>query len=440
MFSISLASCEVEEFREDAIHFVEKINNVLHTLSSDSLYVDAMEIIALETMRSLGQMMLEMGVLKHSVEQVSGSVECPQCQQACRPYRKRERRITTLCGVIRVDRWVYRCASGHYHFPWDTKEKLKGQYTHRVAEVMCRMSARLDFREAAEELFRQGIEVSHTTLNQNVREWSKALRDSQQVETQKLEANQRWYVSCDGCHTNSQEGWKETKVGCIYRDYPQPPNSSGATPSARTPSIRYVAERENAAHFGKALYKLATQSGIYQEDIGTQEVVFIGDGAAWIWNLAAEYFPNAVEIVDYMHAKSHLYDVAKVAFGETETEDVETWVTETEPFLFDGNIPEVVSRIRALATQHPDVCEILVRETGYFEKHAKRMQYKTFRDKGYQVGSGVIESACKHVVGQRCKQASMRWEKPGINAVLSWRCLLKNNAWDRYWYPDTKAA
>ncbi len=256
-----------------------------------------MEILAFETMRSLGQMMLEMGVLKHSVEQVFGSVECPQCQQACRPYRKRERHITTLCGVIRVDRWVYRCASGHYHFPWDTKEKLKGQYTHRVAEVMCRLSARLDFREASEELSRQGIEVSRTTLNQNVREWSKALRDSQQVETQKLEANQRWYVSCDGCYTNSPDGWTEVKVGSIYRDYPH--YGSIAKASVRTPSIRYVATRHNAEDFGKELYALATNSGIYQEDIDTQEVIFISDGAAWIWNLADEYFPNAVEFVDY---------------------------------------------------------------------------------------------------------------------------------------------
>ena len=91
------------------------------------------------------------------------------------------------------------------------------------------------------------------------------------------------------------------------KDYPQ--QGSGATPSARTSSIRYIAGRQDAERFGKALYTLATNSGIYQESIDTQEVVFIGDGAAWIWNLADEYFPNAIEIVDYMHTKSHLYNV-----------------------------------------------------------------------------------------------------------------------------------
>ena len=245
-------------------------------------------------------------------------------------------------------------------------------------------------------------------------------------------------MSCDGCHTNSPDGWKETKVGSVYRDYPQ--CGSDAVSSARETSIRYVATRNDAAHFGKELYALATNSGIYQEAIDTQEIVFLGDGAAWIWNLADEYFPNAVEIVDYMHAKSHLYDVAKVAFGETETEAIQDWVKTTEPILYDGNITEVAARIRGLDTQTPEVSDILEREARYFEKHAKRMQYKAFREKGYQIGSGVIESACKHVVGQRCKQAAMRWEKPGINAVLKWRCLLKNEAWNNYWYTNTKAA
>ncbi len=84
-------------------------------------------------------------------------------------------------------------------------------------------------------------------------EWSQKLSVCEQVETQKLEVNQRWYVSCDGCRTNSPDGWKEVKVGCIYRDYPQ--QGSDATLSVRMPSIRYVATRPDAAHFGKELLR-----------------------------------------------------------------------------------------------------------------------------------------------------------------------------------------
>lgn len=93
-------------------------------------------------------------------------------------------------------------------------------------------------------------------------------------------------------------------------------------PSARSSSIGYVASRNNAKRFGEELFEFATQSGIYKEDIVNQVIVLIGDGAAWIWNLTDEYFPNTIVIVDYIHAKSHLYDVAKHAFGETETETI----------------------------------------------------------------------------------------------------------------------
>ena len=69
------------------------------------------------------------------------------------------------------------------------------------------------------------------------------------------------------------------------------------------------------------------------------------------------------------------------------------------------------------------------------------MQYHTLNEKGYQIGSGGIESACKHVVAEGCKQARMQWSKPGINAILFWRCLLKNDDWETYWHTqDTQNA
>ena len=439
MFSISLDNCEVKENMETAMNLIGKINDLVASLDLGSCAsLDEAEERILEGTRSLGANLLEMHVNQTAGIKETEPVSCPKCDKVCRSWRKRERQVTTLCGDICVERWVYFCEDKHYHTPWDTQQKLRGKYTHRVAEAMCRLAAKLDYREAADELSHQGVEVSHTTLHNKVREWSKGLRALEQVECQTLGANERWYVSSDGCHTNSPAGWKETKVSCIFRDYPQlGPNSIS---KARTESIRYSANRQNAEQCGKDLYALATQSGIYQEDIANQEVVFIGDGAAWIWNQSAEHFPNAVEIVDYMHARSHLYTVAKNAFGETETETIETWIQETEPFLYHGKISEVMARIRALETANPEERENFEREARYFQKHTKRMQYKAFKEKGYQITSSVIESACRHVVAQRCRKTSMRWTDEGLNAILEWRCLNKNKAWDRYWYPDTKAA
>ena len=369
------------------------------------------------------------------------SVACPSCQGQSRRYRRRGRCFTTVCGVLRLPRWEYKCQCGHIHVPWDAKQGLKGRYTQGVAAAMMRLAAQLNYRAAAAELKHQGIEVSHTTLHQKVREWGSGEEVSDYVDEQSLEAGARWYVSCDGCHTNSRIGYQEVKVGSIGKDYPH--QNATSVMKIRPSSLRYVASRDSVADFRRQLAALATQTGIYQDEntMDTQEVVVIGDGAAWIWNLADEHFPGATEIVDYMHAKTHLYDVAKHAFGEEDQETVETWVNTTETPLYNGETSQVVARIRDLETQNPTIADVLEKQVGYFQKHAQRMQYRTFNEEGYQIGSGVIESACKHVVAERCKQAGMRWTRKGINAILFWRCLLKNDAWDTYWdTQDTLAA
>ena len=111
----------------------------------------------------------------------------------------------------------------------------------------------------------------------------------------------------------------------------------------------------------------------------------------------------------------------------------------TETPLYNGETAQVIAHIRDLEKQNPAIGDVIEREVGYFHKHAHRMQYRTFTEKEYQIGSGGIESACKHGVAQHCKQARMRWTTPQIDAILFWRCLLKNDAWDTYWdtqYPQ----
>ena len=395
--------------------------------------VGDLERDVLELTRELGRRVLETCLSESADDAPSVSVSCSACEGELRRFRKRRRYVQTLWGVVRVSRWVYRCdACEVYLIPWDSQVGLKEGFTVSVAQWMCRLSARLDFREASEELAHHGIKVSHSTLQQKVGEWSAGEDVSDYVDEQCLEVGSRWYVSCDGVHTRSQDGsYHEVKVGCLYRDSPQLGSKSVA--SALPKSLRYVAAHSDAASFGEQWFDLATASGIYKDETDTEEVIVIGDGAAWIWNLSDEYFPGAVEIVDYMHAKSHLYEVAKQAFGENAYEDVQSWVEATEPFLYAGDTEGVVLRIRALGVGNPTLSEGLQREAGYFQKHSKRMQYQTFAEKGYHIGRGLIESACKHVVAQRCKQASMKWSQTGINAVLFWRCLLKSNAWDTFW-------
>ena len=399
-----------------------------------SVSLETLESEILRASRELGRRALGACLSQRAdAIEVSDTSKCEVCGGELRRWQKRRRYVETLCGVVRVSRWEYRCDEGHSHIPWDVDEGVADGYTKGVKETMCRLSARLDYREAALELKHQGIRVSHTTLQKKVQQWASGQSVSDTVSLQSLSEGSRWYVSCDGVHTNSPEGWKEVKVGCLYTDGAE--QAPGSVCAAVSSSLRYVASSSDAQTFGEQWFALATASGIYQDETDTEEVVVLGDGAPWIWNLSEEYFPGATEIVDYMHAKSHLYSVGKQVYGEDETarSSVERWVEATETFLYAGDIQEVVARIRAIGVGIPEIAEILEKEANYFLKHAKRMRYKYFQENGYHIGSGIIESACKHVVAERCKQAGMRWTREGINAILFWRCLLKNGNWQTFW-------
>lgn len=414
----------------------EEVQNMCETLTGDAsvCIADVEEQVSAAT-ALWGQKLSEsiLSANANAPDVSAKSVVCQECQGRSRRYRQRSRSFTTLCGVLCLPRWEYKCRCGHIQVPWEAKQPLLGRYTQKVAAVMMRLAAQLNYRAAAAELKHQGIEVSHTTLHQKVQAWSEGETVSDYVDATSVDEGERWYVSCDGCQTNSPEGYKEVKVGSIGKDYPH--QNATSVLKIRSSSLRYVASRSPAEDFGRQLTALATQVGIYQEaeTLDTEEVVVIGDGAAWIWNLADEHFPNATEIIDYMHAKTHLYDIAKQAFGEEAREAIETWVRAIEPSLYAGETSEVIAGIEDLGKQYPQMLETIQREVGYFQKHAHRMRYETFTEKGYQIGSGVIESACKHVVAERCKQAGMRWSEPGIDAILFWRCLLKNQSFDKYW-------
>ena len=420
----------VAEIRQEVQEIFQELT------AAEAVSIGAVEKRVLAAVGSWGQRLSE-AILSETASSTSispVSLPCPSCQGHSHRYRCRGRNFTTACGVLRLPRWEYKCKCGSIHVPWETRQGLKGQYTQQVSATMMRLAAQLNYRAAAAELKHQGIKVSHTTLHQKVREWSEGEVVSDFVNKQSLDAGSRWYVSCDGCHTNSLEGWKEVKVGCVSKDYPH--TNATSVIKMRPSSPRYVASQSRAIDFGQQLAALATQTGIYQDEktIDAEEVVVIGDGAAWIWNLiSAEHFPGATEILDYMHAKTHLYDVAKHAFGEDDRDAVETWVRATETPLYNGETSQVIARIRDLGKHNPAIGDRIEREVGYFHKHAHRMQYRTFTEKGYQIGSGVIEAACKHVVAERCKQAGMRWTQRGIDAILFWRCLLKNGTWDTYW-------
>jgi hypothetical protein len=219
---------------------------------------------------------------------------------------------------------------------------------------------------------------------------------------------------------------REAKLGCVFTQTAW--DAEGY--AIRDPdSTTYVGAIEPAEEFGKRIYVEAWKRGWSR----AKRKVVLGDGAEWIWNLAAVYFPGAVEIVDLFHARQHLWDLAR-RLHPNDDKSRKRWIRIHQDRLLDeGKIEKLVAALRSIQTANAELAEKLRTEADYFLSNAERMRYPSFRQQHLFVGSGVIEAGCKTVIGSRLKQSGMFWTVRGANAILALRCCLLNNRFEDYW-------
>ena len=178
----------------------------------------------------------------------------------------------------------------------------------------------------------------------------------------------------------------------------------------------YVARRSKAEDFGKLLYALAVSCGLQR----ARQLVVLGDGAVWIWRLAAEHFPEAVQIVDFFHACQHLGAYAEARFG-AETPDGTAWQKARQVELKDNRMDLVLREILAWKPTNAQRKKLRKNTYDYFYVNAERMRYRTFLEKGYHIGSGVVEASCKQIVAQRLDQVGMHWRQETAEAIVTLR-------------------
>jgi len=218
---------------------------------------------------------------------------------------------------------------------------------------------------------------------------------------------------------------REAKLGCVFTQTTW--DKKGY--AIRDPdSTTYVAAIEPAEEFGKRIYLEA-----WKRDWSHAETkVVMGDGAEWIWNIADQHFPGAIQIVDLFHARQHLWDLARKLYPNQDAEQ-RRWMMIHQNLLDEGKIEDLVAALRSIDSSNSELSEKIRIEAGYFENNAKRMRYPEFRLQHLFVGSGVIEAGCKTVIGSRCKQSGMFWTVRGANAILALRCRHFNGRFEDYW-------
>jgi hypothetical protein len=198
-------------------------------------------------------------------------------------------------------------------------------------------------------------------------------------------------------------------------------------------SVSYSAAIESAATldtdtdlspFAQRVWREARRRGFEK---ATRRVV-LGDGAPWIWNLAEELFPGAIQIVDIYHAKGHLWDVAKAIYG-TGTDLAKEWAKKRRDELDKGQVEALLAALRLHAAHHDEARKCL----DYITRNRGRMRYPVFRAQGLCVSSGVLEAGCKVTIGTRLKRAGMHWSVTGANAIIALRCARLSGRFDDFW-------
>jgi hypothetical protein len=229
-------------------------------------------------------------------------------------------------------------------------------------------------------------------------------------------------VSLDGGMVNIRgEGWKEFKAGVVYDvgQRPGPDPLTGETvdlPCAET--CQYTAVLGDVGQFAPALWAVA----VAQDVPRAARSSVTADGAEWIWNLAADLFPDSTQIVDWYHATQHLAPAAHALFPQDDARALD-WYRQMQTPLFRGEIWKLTQ---------PLVQAGLADHAHYFEHHQRRMQYQEFREDGWLIGSGPVESEIKQFK-VRLTGPGMRWARPNAERMLVIRSAVLSHQFDTLW-------
>jgi hypothetical protein len=156
-------------------------------------------------------------------------------------------------------------------------------------------------------------------------------------------------------------------------------------------------------------------------------IVGVGDGAQWIWNMCEELFPDAVRIPDFYHFSENVNQYAKFIYPNDEI-NRKRWVKQVLDAATSGNVNEAVDLVEEKKIENLPVG--VVNLYTYIINNRQRIDYKAFKDNGYYIGSGAIESANKMVIQQRMKQSGMRWSVSGGQYISALRTKHESGLWD----------
>ena len=380
------------------------------------------------------------------------SLPCP-CGHPADYQELRSKPVLTAVGEVTVSRPYYLCVRCHRgQFPADVELDIENtEFSPGVRRMQAAVGQEAPFDHGRRqlklladlELTTKSVERTAEAIGEDIvaREQAEIQRATQldlpivvgppipvlytQIDGTGVPVVRKETVGRQGKIEGQPAHTREAKLGCVFTQASW--DREGY--AIRDPdSTTYVGAIETAEEFGKRIYLEASKRGWSR----AVKKVVMGDGAEWIWNLADQYFPRAIQIVDLFHARQHLWELARKLHPNDESGQ-NRWMMVHQDLLDNCKIKKLVTSLRSIQTPSAELAEDLRTEAEYFRRNARRMRYPKFRRQHLFVGTGVIEAGCKTLIGSRCKQSGMFWTVRGANAILALRCCHFNGRFEDYW-------
>jgi len=218
--------------------------------------------------------------------------------------------------------------------------------------------------------------------------------------------------------------WHELKLGVFYRHEAAAPTGVGRGLLIDKLVVNW---QDQAMELGRRLNWEAVREGLGR----AQEVLYLGDGAEWVWNLKKDRWKDAVELLDFYHGGEHLWNLGHALHGEQEPA-LTQWVAPLRHQVRHGKEQQALRQIAQLKPRRGEAGKVIRREQNYFATHAGRMNYQTLAKRGWPIGSGAVESACRQ---KQCrfKRCGQFWTKSGLRNLCALDEARRNRHWDELW-------
>lgn len=416
----------------------EEIFNKFNNVFSEIINIDSLESI-IETTNIIKEKILNIGadILEYWISEIIlNELENNNLVGKNIKYKgEAEKTYLSTLGDIKIKRaYYYDTKNRKGYYPIENKYPfLKDYCLPDMKEIICFTSCLNPF-DLTQEIIKKlsGIRVSTSVIQKVTKQIGSQLMNQEENEiknppkyTRSKRKIDKIVISMDGSMIKTYDDWREVKSGVVYE-------LKKGSKSLISTNKSYISKIEDCHSFRKRIKQEARR----RHYLDAKELVVIGDGAKWIWDIAEKEFPFATQIVDWYHAKQHLYAIINLLYENKKSVESQELLSLCSDLLYDGNIDELEKIIRDkiysnnLIDRLDDLASINT-ELKYFIRNKERMQYSYFKENDLHIGSGIIEAACKQLVQLRLKRNGMKWKTDGAHCVLKLRCMYLSKRWQK---------